>query len=210
MCKKQTAQSHSTPEAEIVALDAGVRTVGIPSQQLWKVLLRREPTLRVWEDNEATIKIIRSGRVPAMRPVKRVHGISIMSLHDSLHRQTFQLEDGHTDVQAADIFTKPFTHDTEWEHRCELFGIVAVDRLPAARPLADDGKSNNRRREGGLLLLCLLLCDDDLRLCDHDLLIIWSQAFWLLCIFAQPVRPSLIPTGVFSRTVMVTAQAANG
>ena len=58
VCKKQTAQSHSTPEAEVVALDTGVRTIGIPSQQLWKVLLGREPTLRVFEDNEATIKII--------------------------------------------------------------------------------------------------------------------------------------------------------
>ncbi len=62
-----------------------------------------------------------------------------MSLHDSLYKQNFQLEDGHTDVQAADIFTKPFTQGTEWGHRCELIGIVTVDRLPAARPLADNG-----------------------------------------------------------------------
>ena len=33
-CKKQTAVSHSTPEAEIVAIDHALRTVGLPAQQL--------------------------------------------------------------------------------------------------------------------------------------------------------------------------------
>ena len=68
------------------------------------MLLGREPRLRVWEDNEATIKIFKSGRFPAMRHVKRVHGVSIMSLHDNLEKKVFTLEDCHTDVQAADIF----------------------------------------------------------------------------------------------------------
>ena len=98
VCKKQTCQSHNTPEAEIVALDAGIRTEGIPALELWKVLLGREPRLRVWEDNEATIKIVKSGRFPAMRHVKRVHGVSVMSLHDNLEKAVFALEDCHTDV----------------------------------------------------------------------------------------------------------------
>ncbi len=63
MSKKQTSQSHSTPEAEIVALDVGVRTEGIPALEPWKVLLGREPLLCVWEDNEATIKNHKIGQV---------------------------------------------------------------------------------------------------------------------------------------------------
>ena len=89
VCKKQTAQSHSTPEAEIVALDAGVRAEGIPALDLWEVLLGRKPRLRVWEDNEATIKIVKSGRFPTMRHVKRVHAVSIMSLHDMAEKKVF-------------------------------------------------------------------------------------------------------------------------
>ena len=96
------------------------------------MLLGREPKLRVWEDNEATIKIVRSGRFPTMRHVKRVHGVSIMSLHDNLNKETYFLEDCHTDVQAADIFTKHFVKRDEWLHRCELIGVVSAERLPAS------------------------------------------------------------------------------
>ena len=34
-CKKQTAVSHSSAEAEIISLDAGVRMEGIPALVLW-------------------------------------------------------------------------------------------------------------------------------------------------------------------------------
>ena len=35
MCKKQTAVSHSSTEAEIISLDAGLRMDGIPALTLW-------------------------------------------------------------------------------------------------------------------------------------------------------------------------------
>ena len=38
--KKQDAVSHSTPEAEIVAAAFAIRREGLPSQQLWTLLLR--------------------------------------------------------------------------------------------------------------------------------------------------------------------------
>ena len=37
--KKQSAVSHSTPEAEIVAADIAIRTLGIPAMDLWDVVL---------------------------------------------------------------------------------------------------------------------------------------------------------------------------
>ena len=40
--KKQTAVSHSTPEAEIVAADHAIRTEGLPALQLWEILLERK------------------------------------------------------------------------------------------------------------------------------------------------------------------------
>ena len=39
LCKKQTAVSHSSAEAEIVALDAALRTEGIPAIMLWELML---------------------------------------------------------------------------------------------------------------------------------------------------------------------------
>ena len=35
MCKKQTSVSHSSTEAEITSLDAGLRMDGIPALDLW-------------------------------------------------------------------------------------------------------------------------------------------------------------------------------
>ena len=53
--KKQTAVSHSTPEAEIVAADLAVRTEGIPAVELWKVLLARTMRIIFHEDNQAML-----------------------------------------------------------------------------------------------------------------------------------------------------------
>ena len=35
MCKKQTAVSHSSAEAEVISLDAGLRLEGIPPLTIW-------------------------------------------------------------------------------------------------------------------------------------------------------------------------------
>ena len=53
--KKQTAVSHITPEAELVAADLAVRTEGIPALELWEVLLGRTMHIIFHEDNQAMI-----------------------------------------------------------------------------------------------------------------------------------------------------------
>ena len=39
MCKKQTSVSHSSTEAEIISLDAGLRMDGIPALDLWGLVI---------------------------------------------------------------------------------------------------------------------------------------------------------------------------
>ena len=39
MCKKQTSVSHSSTEAEIISLDAGLRMDGIPALDLWDLVI---------------------------------------------------------------------------------------------------------------------------------------------------------------------------
>ena len=39
VCKKQTSVSHSSPEAEIMSLDAGLRMDGIPALDLWDLVI---------------------------------------------------------------------------------------------------------------------------------------------------------------------------
>ena len=43
-CQRQTAVAHSTPEAEIVSANHAVRTVGLPSLDLWEGVLHRRPS----------------------------------------------------------------------------------------------------------------------------------------------------------------------
>ena len=40
MCKKQTSDSHSSTEAELMSLDAGLRSDGIPALDLWDLVFR--------------------------------------------------------------------------------------------------------------------------------------------------------------------------
>ena len=72
--------SHSTPEAEIVAADTALRTLGIPALSLWKVLANVFPQLLFHDDNQGMIGVVRSGRNPTMRHLERTHGISIASM----------------------------------------------------------------------------------------------------------------------------------
>ena len=70
-CKKQTAVSHNTVEAEIVAADHAIRTGGLPALQLWERLLDRSLVLEVYQDNQATARIMTTGRAPTLRHIKK-------------------------------------------------------------------------------------------------------------------------------------------
>ena len=53
--KKQTAVSHSTVEAELVACNHGLRTEGLPALLLWEPILGRKTSLVLYQDNQATM-----------------------------------------------------------------------------------------------------------------------------------------------------------
>ena len=105
---KQKCVSHSTTESEIVAADAALRLEGLPSIALWECILQRDIVLTVYEDNEAMIKIMMSGRNPTMRHVGRTDRVSIQWLHELFQEPYLKLEHVDTKRQAADIFTKAF------------------------------------------------------------------------------------------------------
>ena len=80
--KRQGCVSHSTPEAEMVALDFSIRTVGLPYLTLWHTLMPHHPPLVVHEDNQAMIRVMQTGRNPTMRYLGRTHRISVAWLHE--------------------------------------------------------------------------------------------------------------------------------
>ena len=94
MSKKQSCVSHSTPEAELIAADMAVKSIGIPALQLWETILggsRRKLQAIFKEDNEAAIKILNSGKNPTMRHMQRTHGICLAWLCEQFKKGEFKL-----------------------------------------------------------------------------------------------------------------------
>ena len=82
-----------------------------------------------FEDNQATAKIIISGRAPKLRHVQRMHNVSVSWLTDALDKGVFTIADCHTKRMAADVLTKSFVSKALWEHAIGLIGIVHDQKL---------------------------------------------------------------------------------
>ena len=106
---KQTAVSHSTPEAEIVAADLAVRTEGLLAIELWSLLLGRDLRIIFHEDNQAMIAVCKSGRKPTMRHLNRTHKVDVAWLHERFISEDYELRYKESNRKAAYIFTKGFT-----------------------------------------------------------------------------------------------------
>ena len=88
--KKQTAVSHSTAEAEVVAAEASMRELGVPALDLWEIILERAVEIKLLEDDQTTATNIRTGRFPKLRRVQRMHGVNIRWLYDGIRRGVFK------------------------------------------------------------------------------------------------------------------------
>ena len=125
LCQKHGCACHSSPEAEVVSLDMVLRKLGVPSLGLWELILGNQNLqLVVYEDNQATGRIVQTGRFQEFRHVKKTHGIQLSWLTDMLRRGTYKLVDCHTDAMCADIFTKHFVCPRKWTHAKQLIGIA--------------------------------------------------------------------------------------
>ena len=90
--KKQTAVSHSTPEAEIVAADHTMRTEGLPLLDILDVLfgeyrgatLVKAKVVPVFhQDNETALGVIKTGKTHTMKHLGRTHEVDIAWLNDA-------------------------------------------------------------------------------------------------------------------------------
>ena len=150
--KRQTSTSRSTTESEVVSLAYSLYQEGLPALQLWEKLLGRSVTLRVLEDNQATILVIRKGYSPKLRHITRTHKVNLSGLSEVFRDDSAELEYCKTDVQAADIFTKALPPQ-KWGAALRLLGI-RVDlagelkpRLPMSKP-PSEGAAPSRPKYG--------------------------------------------------------------
>ena len=94
---------------------------GLPALQLWELLLARSVTLRVHEDNQATILVVKKGYSPIkLRHITKKH--EVFCLSEIFKDDSALIEYINTDDQAADIFTKALPPH-KWAAALILLGI---------------------------------------------------------------------------------------
>ena len=127
--KKQTAVSHSTPEAEIIAAALAIRTEGMPSLILFDTILERDVKLEFLEDNQAAMRILETGKNPTLRYMGRTHNVDMTWLFERFKDRHVQLRYCRSNEQAADIFTKHFTLEDKWDCVCNLIGHIRSTKI---------------------------------------------------------------------------------
>ena len=126
---KQTAVSHSTTEAEIVAAELALRQEGMPALILWSKILGRDIECDFLEDNQACIRVFESGKNPTMRYLGRTHRVDLAWTVERFREGAFDLRYCTSEEQCADIFTKAFAFRDKWDEVRPLIGHLSVEEL---------------------------------------------------------------------------------
>ena len=118
----------------MVAANTAVRTVGIPSLDLWESVLKRHVVLNLISGNESTYQIIKTGKNPTMRHLTRTHGVHVSWLHDLWEWMIFGVTYTRTEARCADVFTKTFGVVAKWRGAIELIGMAPGGTPPNPTP----------------------------------------------------------------------------
>ena len=128
----------------MVACYCTYRNLMLPQYEIWDAFLPKGWKAHLHEDNQAMIRVIKSGKNPTMKTLKRCHGVDLLFLHERLsdsagdgagknpNRDPCDLVDTKTDAMAADIYTKAFTNPEKWDLACQLINIIDTDSIEEA------------------------------------------------------------------------------
>ena len=123
--RRQAAVSHSTPEAEIVAADAGLRSEALRALPLWGILLQRQMQAELKEDNEAVIKICRSGGSHKFMHMNKTHRLDAAAIAEQFGPdKPCVLSPTHTEDQASYVCTKRFEDAHKWLRLLTLVNVI--------------------------------------------------------------------------------------
>ena len=111
--KRQVLSATSSAESELIALAIACRKEGLPSQEIFSVLLQRKVRVVFHEDNQAVIAAIKNGYSANLRHLSRTLRVCLGSLHETFHGACKDSPFGSAEVryvatkdQCADICTK--------------------------------------------------------------------------------------------------------
>ena len=122
--KKQTATSHSTTEAEMVAMSKMLRECLVPQMELWKLLIGGPVPGILFEDNQSTIVVAKNGYSPQLRHLAKHHRISLGLVHDFLKHEDISIEHVETTKQKGDLMTKGLVK-SKHEEALKLVNLLA-------------------------------------------------------------------------------------
>ena len=122
--KRQRSVSTSTTEAEVVAAFMGMCQIGVPAMSLWSYILGRTPVIRLCEDNQAAMRIIETGKSPALAHLSRTQGVYMGWLSERFREDCYAIDNVDTTEQAADAMTKPFLDAAKWEGLLLRLGLL--------------------------------------------------------------------------------------
>ena len=112
-----------------MAADHAMRAHGLPCRDEWDLLLGRRVVVNFHEDNETAIGAMRHGFSPAMRHLKRTHGVCLRWLAERFRDSGCNLFYERSALQAADIYTKAFSVPQEWDRALRLINVLNPARF---------------------------------------------------------------------------------
>ena len=126
----------------------------------------------ILEDNQATIRILESGKSPAFRHADKTQRLNLGWISEQFKRKHYVLAYINTQLQAADVLTKPFTSAEKWNKALHLM-CVSRHKLPARKTAvaASDALARQTPRPEAAFKRVLFILDNSKgshALCDVD------------------------------------------
>ena len=90
---------------------------------------RRDIRTKIYEDNQATITVVKKGYSKKLRYISRTHKVNLGSLKEVCVADDTDLLYIETKKQAADIFTKALAPHL-WDNALDMPGIQRIEPPP--------------------------------------------------------------------------------
>ena len=74
-----------------MAADLAMRQEGLPILMLWSFILGRDVKCYLFEDNQAAIRVLESGKNPTMKYLPRTHCVDLAWIVERVERGDFEL-----------------------------------------------------------------------------------------------------------------------
>ena len=127
----QTSRAHSTPEAELAAMNEGMRKKGENAFSIWSLLLGQyhdkdwKLVINLHEDNTTAIVGARTGKNPTMKTLERGFGVQIGWICEKIASGDFNIIHTGTKHMSADIYTKCAQNPLLWECQKKLINVFS-------------------------------------------------------------------------------------